>query len=301
MKRLKIVCGLFCIWFLLNLSSRAIDAQNTTIEPGSIAIDSSGVEMVYIPAVTFTVGIDKDRLLEVCKREANLKRCVEIIEEDTGATYTYSVDLPGFWMDRYEVTNQQFEALCRASFYTFAYPCDDPLDEKHPELNENPQQPRVGISWARAVIFCSSRLARLPTEAEWEYAASGPEKLIFPWGNTFNSDDLHPSDAIYPLQKTYPVGTVPQNRSWIGIYDMAGNAAEWVEDGFLPRFLMISTIDELHGENTGQGADRYRVLRGGSWEGRFWPLTNFYREAASPGAIDKYTGFRCAGYIHPGK
>jgi formylglycine-generating enzyme required for sulfatase activity len=153
--------------FSLSAVSTAQDDEQNT-EPGTVVQDRIGAEMVYAPAATFVVGIDQDRLLELCegRGETNAERCVQIIEEDTGSTYTYTVDIPAFWIDRYEVTIQEFDEHCIASVRTLLEPCADPISNYRPELAENPQQPRVGVSWERAMMFCSARGARLPTEAE---------------------------------------------------------------------------------------------------------------------------------------
>ncbi|MBK8139259.1 MAG: SUMF1/EgtB/PvdO family nonheme iron enzyme [Chloroflexi bacterium] len=64
--------------------------------------------------------------------------------------------------------------------------------------------PRTYISWQRAMIYCEARGARLPSEAEWEYAASGPDKLSYPWGNEFDTNNLHLDNESYPSQENVP-------------------------------------------------------------------------------------------------
>lgn len=291
------------LYFIVFVDKAATEAQDAPFEPGTIVLDRVGIEMVYIPAASFVIGIDPVRLRELCeiRGESDADRCIEFIEEDTGATYTYTVDIPQFWIDRYEITIAEFNKHCIASFDVLAEPCGDAISSYRPELVENPQQPRVGISWERAMIFCAARGTRLPTEAEWEYAASGPDKLFFPWGNEFNPDYLHSSEDVYPPTTTYPVGSVPQNQSWIGVYDMAGNAAEWVEDRFLPRFLTSLTLDEVPISVRSHDAEIRRVTRGGSSDGRPWPMTTFYRESERQTVGSEYIGFRCARSTPPGQ
>lgn len=115
-----------------------------------------------------------------------------------------------FWIDVYEVTNEQYGPILCADF------------------SPAPDQPRLCLNWTDAQAYCTARGGRLPTEAEWEYAARGPDGLVYPWGNEFDEDnavwgynaDRHPS----------PVGSKPEGMSWIGAYDMAGNVWEWVND-----------------------------------------------------------------------
>ncbi len=116
-----------------------------------------------------------------------------------------------FWMDRYEVTNAQYAAYDD----TYAYPKGE---ESHPAR---------GLTWDAAKDYCQSQDKRLPTEAEWELAARGPYGWLYPWGDDAEAVEL-------PADNTYPVGGVPVNRSFFGLFDMAGNVAEWVDNPFTP-------------------------------------------------------------------
>lgn len=171
-----------------------------------------------------------------------------------------------FWIDRYEVTNEQYGSAG-------AFPGDD--------------RPRDNLTWFEARDFCASRGARLPTEAEWEYAARGPEYLIYPWGDMFIADNLV-YDANFEFQ-LHPVGSRPAGESWVGALDMAGNASEWVSSRYLP-YPYRATDGR---EDLTNPTDR-RVFRGGmgsyidygtSAATRFWAL---------PDERAWYRGFRCA-------
>lgn len=275
-------------------------AQEEINVPGVIRSDQLGIEMVYVPESTFVVGIEIDRLLEICEArgETDVDRCAQVIEEDTGATYTYTIEIDTFWIDRYEVTNEQFYQVCSTNYIWFPAGCNDP--QLSSEFTDEPTQPIVGVNYLDAVAFCGARNARLPTEAEWEYAASGTDKLIFPWGNTFNEGYVNPFEE-YPPLRTYPVGSISENQSWVGAFDMAGNAAEWVEDRFLPRFLNTLPLEEIYISNRGDDADIRRVIRGGSWDGRPWPMMTFYRESQPIQVSSEYVGFRCARTTTPGE
>jgi formylglycine-generating enzyme required for sulfatase activity len=98
--------------------------------PGEVRRDPMGFEMVYVPGATFEIGITPDRLREVCRDrgEDDLDHCVEVMEEDAGATFRETMVIPPFWIDRYEVTGEQFETVCqtmassvRGSFPTFYF------------------------------------------------------------------------------------------------------------------------------------------------------------------------------------
>lgn len=307
MFRLQIVSWLIvgCLGLSLLMMSpqpKSAVAQDGEIPAGTVMVDRTGAEMVYVPAATYLVGIEPDRLMEVCEERgaSNIEECVYIIEEYTGATLTYSVEIPAFWIDRYEVTVEQFSQRCTTDPLAFPNGCLDYSQSRFSEdLLQEPDQPQVGVRYVDAITFCGARDARLPTEAEWEYAASGPDKLVYPWGNEFNRDYVNPLGESLPQERTYPVGSAPENQSWVGAYDMAGNAAEWVEDLFLTRFLMFLSIDEIHTSHRGFNADVRRVTRGGSWDGLPWPMTTFYRDSAPIYEVNHWVGFRCVRTARP--
>ena len=111
-----------------------------------------------------------------------------------------------FWIDRVEVTNAQY-------------------GEAGQFAGDN--RPRENLTWFEARDYCAGRDARLPTEAEWEYAASGPDNLIYPWG-----EELVETNLVFDRNsnnETAEVGSRPDGVSWVGALDMAGNVWEWGE------------------------------------------------------------------------
>jgi formylglycine-generating enzyme required for sulfatase activity len=261
------------------MTSTSILALVQTHEAGDIIQDEFGVEMVYVPGGTFTLGIDKERLRLLCEQrgEDNPDRCVEIIQEDTGATYLRTVEIQPFWIDRFEVTIEQFNEFCGSNANTDIDDClGTPRDA---ELALNPNQPQVNVSWYAANFICNQRNARLPTEAEWEFAASGFENSVFAWGDTFNLDYIHLSDSQFT--RTYPVGSIPENVSWVGAYDMTGNVEEWVEDRFSVRILSNIEPEDWPSPYIINTLEYSRMTKGGFWNSPFWNLTNFYREQAT--------------------
>ncbi len=174
---------------------------------------------------------------------------------------THSVRVSPFWMARTPVTTAMYKVFVAATshrsqeFYnqhlvdsTLFY-CDD--------------HPAVGVSYDDAVAYCHWAGGRLPTEAEWEFAARGTDGREYPWGN----DPPRPGRAVYGRVighggKPDPVGTTPGDCSPFGILDMAGNVLEWCEDFFGP-YPANGSEPQVNPRGAAQGSSR--VLRGGCW------------------------------------
>ncbi len=162
----------------------------------------------------------------------------------------HEVRIDGFWLGKYEVTNQQYARFLEATGNPEPWYWNEPG-------YDDPQQPVVGITWHAAVRYCEWAGLRLPTEAEWEYAASGGQALAYPT----STGEISPQLANYrqttsnlPSNKPTRVGSFPPNP--FGLYDMAGNAWEHTA------CLYQSYPHEADALTDGRGL---RVLRGGSW------------------------------------
>ncbi len=170
-----------------------------------------------------------------------------------------------FWIDQYEVTNAQFGSTGHF---------------------EGANRPRENLTWLEARNYCAARGARLPTEAEWEYAARGPDNLIYPWGNTFISALLQ-YDRL--SEETAEVGKFPGGVSWVGAYDLSGNVWEWVSSIYLPY-----PYDPTDGRENLEDTTPKRVFRGGwlSYQDRGTSAVMRFR--MEPDGRDWHVGFRCA-------
>lgn len=177
--------------------------------------------------------------------------------------HTQCIDTP-FWIDRFEVTNQQIASFQFEFELALAYP--------------EPLMPRVNVFWAEAHNYCVQRDARLPTELEWEYAARGAAGSIYPWGNDFKPDMANICDANCPydwkamnlddgFSEPAPVGSFPAGASWVGAEDMAGNVWEWTSTAYNEAdFPYPYDHDDGREEHPFQNLIySIRVLRGGSW------------------------------------
>ncbi|KXK07921.1 MAG: Hercynine oxygenase [Nitrospirae bacterium] len=264
-------------------------------------------DMVYVGHGPSVMGLDHEQQTESSKRlTAYDKRMktpwsAEAFHDEGPA---HMVFLDSYLIDKYEVSNKDYGEFIMSTSHPAPAYWDDP------RLN-TPHQPVVGVNWYDAKAYCEYRGKRLPTEAEWEKAARGPNANLYPWGNEFNA-----AKANYNRQReaTLPVDALPEGASYYGAYNMAGNVFEWVNDWYDPQYYgKLQTMVNPTGPEkplwiggTGTYVDRLtvgekRVIRGGSWiapEGtvrsthRFWnhPLNNSYGVGL---------GFRCAKVAPP--
>ncbi|MEP6601539.1 MAG: SUMF1/EgtB/PvdO family nonheme iron enzyme [Nitrospirota bacterium] len=189
-----------------------------------------------------------------------------------------------YWIDRFEVTYGNYLAFVTATGHR------KPISRyvKHFEKLSAPMQPAVYVSWDDADEYCRYRGARLPTEAEWEKAARGSNGFLWPWGNEDKQGWANTGNAD-PVEFTAPVGSFSQDRSPFGIYDMDGNAMEWVADWY-----QEDSYKDTRSNPMGAETGFYRVIRGASWGtiGHETRLT--IRLKMIPDFRDTTIGFRCA-------
>jgi len=162
------------------------------------------------------------------------------------------------------------------------------------------QHPAVNVSWDGADAYCRRSGRRLPSEAEWEKAARGPDGSIYPWGNAAPTGQLanfadQSSGSSSPENDGFahssPVGSYLAGASPYGALDMAGNVWEWVSDWYDANYYANSPAVNPQGPATGS----FRVLRGGSWNGDTSFLRAAYRGGDVPyDAVNFDFGFRCA-------
>ena len=233
-------------------------------------IDDSGpVPLVYVPSGCFMMGSDdgyddEQPVHEVC--------------------------LSAFWIGQTEVTNAQYRHCVEAGA------CDLPGDTEYYDDEAYADHPVVWVSWEDASAYAawlSEETGQdwgLPTEAQWEYAARGPQAWVYPWGDAFNGDYVVWGGNSY---ETAPVGSKPEGASWVGAEDLSGNVWEWVADWYDAD--EYGTLTEGVVNPTGPATGRYRVLRGGSWNhGNTGLFRAAYRGWVNPRGGGDVRGFRCA-------
>lgn len=225
--------------------------------------DFDGVTMALVPPGCFKMGSDDG-----------------LDDEKPASKMCFSEP---FWLDKTEVTQAQF-----ALFGGVA--------KTEPRFKGD-EKPVENITWFEATAYCASRGARLPTEAEWEYAARGPDDLVYPWGNDFDGTKL-----VYKrntFQGASEVGTKPDGAAWVGTLDVSGNVWEWVSTLYKPY-----PYDAADGREDSTDTTSNRVLRGGSWGGKdkdyngvMAPGRLAGRQNIAPSFISIDVGLRCARSI----
>jgi formylglycine-generating enzyme required for sulfatase activity len=169
----------------------------------------------------------------------------------------------------------------------------------------------VCIDWADSLAHCESRGARLPTEAEWEYAARGPDSLLYPWGNEFdcakgNFDDELEYDP-YAIEDhaycdgyvaTAPVGSFPEGASWVGALDMSGNVWEWVNDWYDDNYYLTLADGVVNPQGPTESTG-IQIMRGGAWSYSRIQDHHSARRLTDAEGPNQYRGFRCALSYQP--
>jgi len=251
-----------------------IGPARPTTAAGDVRVrPADGMPMVYVPPGEFEMGSAAG-------------------ERDQQPPHVVALD--AFWIDRTEVTNGQYEQCVEAGG------CDPPAEtgsytrDSYYGDGAFVDYPVIYVSWDQAAAYCAWAGARLPTEAEWEYAARGSEGRTYPWG----SDLPDCRKANYwgadggCVGDTAAVGAYPAGASWCGAQDLAGNVWEWVADWYASDYYARSPARNPTGPASGES----RVVRGGSWYHYRHLLQSTLRNYHAPGHRSHLVGFRCAGW-----
>lgn len=238
--------------------------------------------MIEIPGGPFTMGTNSERT-DIQNRPEHL------------------VELNAYYIDKYPVTNIEYARYIAITKYR------PPLDWKNGKIPDNKMlHPVTMVSWFDAKNYCEFNDKRLPTEAEWEKAARGPDGNRWPWGNKMNSDSLN---TYYNIGSTTAVTRFESGKSYYGVYDMAGNVSEWTSSEFLPyegstapkalfaAKTLVAKTPEDSAMSVGEFVelkDRvFRVRRGGSWKSDPFSTSSYHRNYSMPHYASDFFGFRC--------
>ncbi len=255
-----------------------------TPEPTALPVeimDMKGHVMRLVPEGEFTMG------------SALYQRTLPVRE----------VFLDNYYIDVYEVTNSQYatflnetnsihtEDVVWISPDTSSIVLEDGVWKTTLNLEDHPV---VGVSWYGASAYCAWRDADLPSEAQWENAARGPQNNLYPWGNIFDGTFLNYCDASCEnswgdlnfddgATNTAPVGTYPQGVSHYGLLDMVGNVAEWTSGEF-----------EIDPDASSEIIRYGSVVRGGSWFEDEASINSVLWRIMDISIWSQFVGFRCS-------
>jgi formylglycine-generating enzyme required for sulfatase activity len=270
----------------------AVSESGSSAAPaaGQVRVDEKGIEQVWVPAGSFLMGTD-DASIEVLRAQ---NPPAFVIGELPSEQPQHEVRLTsGYWIDKYEVTNKAFRAFVEDGGYRnkdwwsesgWAWLSTQSLDQLPRYcLGNLPENPIACVTWYEAEAYARWRGGRLPSEAEWEFAARGPQSLMYPWGQEFDSSRCNVLDN----QGLQPVGSYPTGASWVGALDMAGNVMEWVQDWLGP--YSSNTAENPIGPASG----KVKVEKGGWWGGPPSAARAAYRHFEDPPEYgDFHIGFR---------
>lgn len=262
------------------------------------------MDMILIPGATFEMGTDKAEIPKL-QQIYNIKRA----ELFTGETPRHKVKLSSFYLDKTEVTNANFRKFLEknpawqkskiaAEFHNGKY-LQDWNGSKYPKGKAN--FPVVYVSWYAAVAYCQSLGKRLPSEAEWEYAARGGfSGKQFPWGDEM-PDKTRANFGASEIGAATKVGSYAPNG--YGLFDMAGNVWEFLADEWqaypATNEIAVNPVagNDFFTTDSYRKVKSRRVIRGGSYGGSIINLRVSYRDSHSPENAGDHVGFRCAESI----
>jgi formylglycine-generating enzyme required for sulfatase activity len=262
-RRLRVAC-LFISTFVFFCG---FDVLEKTNDPGDLnTIESISGNMVTISGGTFLMGCtDEDT---TC---------------DPDESPQHEVTISPFEISRYEVTQGQWEAVMGSL----------PSNIESHSLGQGDNYPVYYVSWNDVqgfideLNFQTDINYRLPTEAEWEYAARAGTETKWYCGDDENCvDDIAWYDEEFGTDKTHPVGQKDSN-GW-GLYDMSGNVWEWVQDWYSDSYYSVSYSDDP----TGPASGSHRVIRGGGWTCNAMISRSSRRISSPPSSRGYGTGFR---------
>ena len=275
---------------LLSLCCIVACAPGDDIETDDRAFGSTRL----VAGATFRMGSEVDELPGL-QQAAGLRSIDPLLPE----VPAHEVTVGDFYMDVFDVTNEQFAKFVEAVPEWGKGSADASLHNgrylEHWKTGSPPGEsldhPVTFITWQAAVAYCEWAGKRLPTEAEYEWAAQDPERRSeFPWGDEPPADDLV-SWGRNDIDGTVPVGSYPPNPR--GLYDMSGNVWHFTADPWFGAYGDAPEDDEEYRRAADDPRIR-RVVRGGSWGASAANLRVRYRDSHRPYDAREMVGFRCA-------
>jgi formylglycine-generating enzyme required for sulfatase activity len=275
-----IMAGLFIVTRL-----KPVPSHTHVLSPQLASSFIDGAKFVFIPAGEFTMGSDR-------------------FDDQKPVHQVY---LDDFYIYQTEVTNGMYaRCVTQGGCKEPTYSTDSPTRSSYYGNAKYDYYPMLVVTWDNANAYCSWAGNRLPSEAEWEKAARGTDGRTYPWGNEEPNDKLLNYrnengliNWLYYKSDSTEVGIYPDGASPYGVLDMAGNAAEWVNDWYSETYYQNSPSSNPQGPDSGE----YKVERGGSFND-YWQLQSATRskdlveKSRAIFYLSNHVGFRCVFSKH---
>ena len=311
MKLAERVVGVSIVSLFILASACSVLAQESQkAVPSAVRNAKDGAEMILIPGGRFLMG-STGAEIDAQFRDTGLPEDWKKHTLDEEPRHKRTIE--PFYIYKYEVTNEHYKAFIDATGHRA------PPHWKGKDFPAGKgRHPVVEVSWDDAQAYCRWAGTQLPTEAQWEYAARGPEPAegkssrVFPWGDAWdrrlsNNASNHAGKeltsaedwktwyegdqkSLYPL--TSHVGSFPKSVSPFDIHDMAGNAWEWCAEIQAP-YADQRAADAPKDTPKNDAAKKLRARRGGSWANVALHIRSADRQPAPQDDLNLYTGFRC--------
>ncbi|MCY3780561.1 MAG: SUMF1/EgtB/PvdO family nonheme iron enzyme [Chloroflexi bacterium] len=264
---------------------------------------------VSVPGGSFTMGttpVEVTEAVNECTRDGGT--CEASYAFDSYPAHEVTVD--SFLMEITEVTFDQYVAFLNVRGPDThingcaGFPCIQTQNESEdaPIIYDGSNysigrglrpHPVYGVTYYGALEYCLAIGRRLPTEAEWERAARADDGRIYPWGNRWDNSLAKTNRPLDTPPGSFPVGSYPAGASFYGVYDMAGNVAEWASDWYGERHYDERANRGAAVNPKGPVAGQLKVLRGGSWNSVPFFSRTVHRQAEDPKSYQRWVGFRC--------
>ena len=244
--------------------------------------------MVLIPGGEFEFGAPQGTPTGLTEEEEGLKQ-----SEGTNTVY-----LSSYYIDKYEVSNSQYRLCQDAGVCTEPYDVTSVMYQNYYYNATYAGFPVIWVSYNQAETFCQWAGKKLPTEAQWEKAARGKSMRTYPWGDKEPADNIEATQANYTalFGDVTSVMWGDDGISPYGVYNMAGNVAEWTDtwhniDSYYQKRTDDAVIEDPIGPS--DSPTQEKVIRGGSWVSLDDEITTYSRDKAFPNYRYYNLGFRC--------
>ena len=298
----------------LPISNAALPAATGAALP---ALSTDGVianltttELIAINGGTFKMGTTAKESAQAVDDCINRDKGLCQIGDTSDSQPEHDVTLNTYQLEKYDVTYEQFLAFLNSLSQPYKTACggqpciaiQDAQNKASPIKFDGVsyqvtavflKNPVTFVTWYGANSYCKAIHRRLPTEAEWERGARYTDKRLYPWGSSWDANNANTSRPTPGKGFTVPVGTYSTGASPEGLYEMVGNASQWVADWYDANYY--KSTDQTHWLNPkGPPTGTQKVYRGGEWDETPFFARAVNRQSAPPDTARSGTGFRCA-------